>query len=448
MPCSCRRPTPRQDRSVGARRVVELVELGEVSLGPVANGRVEILVGQQLRVDGARMFRPTGLLVRVTETVLEACLGRGALVGVDLEARLEVRDRLGEAIALEVAVSENELEATPPTQRCVVAPEGLQHRWGLVDDLVVATRPVGPQHGLDGPTCLGLDLSGYVVRSTAPRAGPGGEKHPGDTEQSRNDDRDRNSHHEHRRTRTELRKVAGPAGLWGCFRRARGASESMAIEVETKDCTALSDAELAEMADICAETRSSYEAGLLSKQAEAWVLVTLSREGRGLKGFSFCTLERIGGTPSVLIGLASVKRTSRRDGVLRAMMTDQYRRAVLAFPDEDVLVGCRMVDAGGFEAFKALEEIVPRPEHKVTGEERAWGRRLAKRFGIENGGYNDRDFIAAGDGSFPLAFDHESLKPEKFDADVVTFFDGLDHSRGDSLITFGWAMAEQLAKLG
>ena len=54
----------------------------------------------------------------------------------------------------------------------------------------------------------------------------------------------------------------------------------MAIEVTTKDCTQLSDAELAEMADICAEGPSRFEAGLLSKQAEAWVLVSLAREGR------------------------------------------------------------------------------------------------------------------------------------------------------------------------
>ena len=105
--------------------------------------------------------------------------------------------------------------------------------------------------------------------------------------------------------------------------------------------------------------------------------------------------------PCVLIGLASIKRTSKRDTVLRAIMTDQFRRAVLAFPDEDVLVGTRFTNAGGFEAFKSLDDIVPRPDHKATGEERAWGRRLAKRFGIENGGYDDRAFIATGDGVVP-----------------------------------------------
>ena len=221
----------------------------------------------------------------------------------------------------------------------------------------------------------------------------------------------------------------------------------MAIAIETKDCTQLSDAELVEMADICAEGPSSFEIGLLSKQVEAWVLITMARDGRNLRGFSFCTLERIGGTPCVLIGCASIKRTSRRDAALRAMMTDQFRRAVLAFPDEDVLVGTRLVSADGFEAFKNLDDIVPRPGHKASGEERAWGRRLAKRFGIENGSYRDRDFIAAGDGSFPLALDHESLNPDKHPAEVHAFFADVNPGRGDSLIAFGWAMAEDLAKL-
>ena len=218
----------------------------------------------------------------------------------------------------------------------------------------------------------------------------------------------------------------------------------MAIEVETKDCTALSDAELAEMADLCADGPSRYESGLLSKMAEAWVLITQAREAGKLKGFSFCTLERIGGTPSVLIGLASVKRTSKRDAILKAMMADQYRRAVLAFPDEDVLVGMRFIDAGGYEAFRNLEDIVPRPGHKASGEERAWGRRLAKRFGLDD--YDDRAFVAHGDNAYPSCMDHESLKPESFDPEVAAFFANLDRERGDSLIAFGWAMAEFLAK--
>ena len=81
----------------------------------------------------------------------------------------------------------------------------------------------------------------------------------------------------------------------------------------------------------------------------------------------------------------------------------------------------------------------------LEGEERAWGRRLAKRFGIENGNYDDRTFTAVGDGTFPCVLDHGSLKPEGISKDIRAFFEPLDIARGDSLITFGWAMAADLA---
>lgn len=221
----------------------------------------------------------------------------------------------------------------------------------------------------------------------------------------------------------------------------------MAIEIETKDCTALGDAELAEMADLSAQGPSDFEIGVLSKAAESWVLVSLARDNGRLKGFSFSTLERIGGTPSVIIGLAAIQQTSKRDTVLRAIMQDQLRRAVLAFPDEDVLVGTRFVSISGYEAFRALQDIVPRPDYAATGEERAWGRRLAKRFGIESSRYDERSFIVKGDNSYPEALDHESLKPEKLDPGYEQFFAKVNAKRGDALIAFGWAMADDLVKL-
>jgi len=218
----------------------------------------------------------------------------------------------------------------------------------------------------------------------------------------------------------------------------------MSIEVETKDCTAISDAELDEMADISAGGPAAFDVGFLSKQREEWVLITQARDAGRLQGFSFCTLERIGGTPSLLIGLASVKRTAKRESVLRALMSDQYRRAVLAFPDEDVLVGSRLATASGFQALRGLEDIVPRPGHRATGEERAWGRRLAKRFGVE-GRIDDRTFILGGDGQVAGVLDHDALKPEAMDADVAAFFEEVNPERRDSLVAFGWAMAEDLA---
>ncbi|HET6965346.1 MAG TPA: hypothetical protein VFH58_11285 [Acidimicrobiales bacterium] len=218
----------------------------------------------------------------------------------------------------------------------------------------------------------------------------------------------------------------------------------MTLEVETKDCTALSDAELAEMADIVTDGPAGFDIGLLSKQPEAWVLITQVRDVDKLVGFSFCTLERIGGTPCLLWGLASVKRNSKRDQVLKALVSAQFRRAVLAFPDEDVLIGTRFIDAGAFAAFKGLEDICPRPGHKPTGEERAWSRRLAKRFGAE-GRIDDRSFVVTGDGAACGVIDFSAAKPDTIDPEVVALFETLDGDRHDVLIGFGWAMAEELA---
>ena len=96
---------------------------------------------------------------------------------------------------------------------------------------------------------------------------------------------------------------------------------------------------------------------------------------------------------------------------------------------------------------KALDDIVPRPGHKASGEERAWGRRLAKRFRIDTASYEDRAFIVRGGGAQPVLFDHASAKPENISADVAAQLDDLDIPAGDTLIAFGWAMAEDLEKL-
>ncbi|HAM01048.1 MAG TPA: hypothetical protein DCQ30_02290 [Acidimicrobiaceae bacterium] len=218
----------------------------------------------------------------------------------------------------------------------------------------------------------------------------------------------------------------------------------MSFDVGTKDCTALSDAELAEMADLCVDRDPGFDIGFLSKQCEEWVLITHAREGNKLRGYSFSTLERIGGTPSLLIGVACVDRTAKADQTLRLMLADQYRRALLAFPDEDVLVGTRLSSPQGYQAFGGLADVVPRPDHKPTGEERAWGRRLAKRFGAE-GRIDDRTFVLAGDGATTGALDFDGPKVKAPVAGVAALFGAVTAERGDRLVTFGWAMAEDLA---
>ena len=216
----------------------------------------------------------------------------------------------------------------------------------------------------------------------------------------------------------------------------------MSIQVETRDCAALTDADLDEMASM----GGAFDIGVLSKAKEEWVLVGRARMDDKLHGFSFSTLERIGGTPCVLVGLLSVKRTSKRDTVLRGLMGEAFHRALMAFPDEDVVVGSRFVKPDGLEAFKHLDEPIPRPGHRAVGEERAWGRRLARRFGVD-ATYDEQSFVVKSNGQSGF-IDHESLKADKISPELTALFATVVPAKGSSLIAHGWTMAEDLVKLG
>jgi hypothetical protein len=217
----------------------------------------------------------------------------------------------------------------------------------------------------------------------------------------------------------------------------------MGITVSTKDTTALTEAELAEMAALCEGREPKFDTDFLSQQREDWVLVTIAHEGNKLRGYAFCTLERIGGTPSLLVGIMLVDRNAKSDQTLKAILHDQYRRALLAFPDEDVLLGTRLTTPDGYRAFLGLDDVVPRLGYKPTGEDRAWGRRLAKRFGAEKA-IDDKSFVMSTPGGPVGGLDYVAAKgviPEG----AHTFFDGVKPDKGDRLVVFGWAMAESLA---
>ncbi|MEI7653858.1 MAG: hypothetical protein WCJ82_01080 [Actinomycetota bacterium] len=217
----------------------------------------------------------------------------------------------------------------------------------------------------------------------------------------------------------------------------------MALTVTTKDTTALKEAELLEMAALCEGRSPRFDFAFLTEQKEKWVLVTHAREGNKLRGYAYCTLERIGGTPALLIGLALVDRNAKSDQTLKTLLHDQLRRALLAFPDEDVLIGTRLTTPDGFRVFNGLEDIVPREGYRPTGEDRAWGRRLAKRFGSEKS-IDDKTFIMTNVADSVGGLDYVVAKaaiPEG----ASSVFKGVKTDKGDRLIAFGWAMAEALA---
>lgn len=220
----------------------------------------------------------------------------------------------------------------------------------------------------------------------------------------------------------------------------------MALKVGTIDADTLEAEDAQRLVTLCEGTPNPFTAEHIEAASQQdWVLCTLAHDGEELVGAVFSTLERVGGTPAVLLGLASLVQDERQREVFESLMSEIYHRALMAFPDEDVLFGAQFNSVGGFAAYSELSELIPRPDYKPTGEERAWGRRLAKRFGAGASRYNDRAFHAKGKATQAVVFDTALTEGLE---ELEVLFEGHDLANGDTLITHGWISPEKLVVLG
>ena len=216
------------------------------------------------------------------------------------------------------------------------------------------------------------------------------------------------------------------------------------MDVDIRDSASLKPAELDILSQVLREAGSPLEDTILDEQVERFSRLTMVTEDDEVHGFLFGSLERIGGTPCVLWGLGATRNDTAPGPVLNAMTTELYRRAAISFPDEDVLVAGRFAKPTLYALFDDLQEPVPRPGYRASGEDRAWGRRLAKRFGCDDR-YDDRAFRTSGNGRPEPMLDVDlGVEPEPAVAELLAF---LDPTRGDTLIAFGWAPAESLAEV-
>ena len=216
----------------------------------------------------------------------------------------------------------------------------------------------------------------------------------------------------------------------------------MVMAVESRDSVSLKPAELDELGQLVHSIGLPLADEQLDQHVEHFPLVVLTNHEEVLSGFLFGSLERIGGTPCILWGLGAVRKGKSARPALEELVGELYRRAAISFPDEDVLVAGRMAQPAAYALLGGLADVCPRPRYNPNGEERAWGRRLARRFGCD-ARYDDRTFrVAAGGGPEPV-FDTRSVK---MGGKAATEIIGtVDPACGEAVIAYGWAMAEVLA---
>jgi len=214
------------------------------------------------------------------------------------------------------------------------------------------------------------------------------------------------------------------------------------MAIESRDSISLKPAELDELGQFVSGIGLPLTDEQLDTAVEQFPLICLATEDDELQGFLFGSLERIGGTPCILWGLGAVKKGRAARPTLEGLAGELYRRAAISFPDEDVLVAGRVAQPAAYSLLGALSDVCPRPKYSPNGEERAWGRRLARRFGSD-ARYDDRTFkVKKGKLGEPVL---DSRHVKLGGKAAVELVGTLDPAKGEAMIAYGWAMAEQLA---
>ena len=218
------------------------------------------------------------------------------------------------------------------------------------------------------------------------------------------------------------------------------------MQVESRDSVSLKPAELDEFGQLLASNGLPISDEELDKQVEAFPLVVCATLEGTFQGLMLGSLERIGGTPAILWGLGAVRKGKLAGETLKTMTGELTRRAAISFPDEDVLVGTRLAAPSCYVLLQSYANVVPRPGYSPNGEDRAWGRRLAKRYGVEPH-FSDREFKVTVKGRKPPCVPVLDTSPIKATggAKIASLVGPLDATKGQAMIAFGWAVAEELA---
>lgn len=214
------------------------------------------------------------------------------------------------------------------------------------------------------------------------------------------------------------------------------------MQVESRDSISLKPAELDEMSQLLVKVGLPIKDETLDVHIEQFPLITLVSVDDELVGFLFGSLERVGGTPSILWGLGATRKGRQSRAVIEFATAELTRRAAISFPDEDVLVAGRIAHPGAYTLFAKLTDTVPRPSYEPNGEDRAWGRRLARRFSCENR-YDEKTFRIKKSGKPEPVLDASTVNAGG--AKAAAIVGTVNPVKGEALIAFGWVTAGDLA---
>ena len=185
----------------------------------------------------------------------------------------------------------------------------------------------------------------------------------------------------------------------------------------------------------------------LDHQVEQFPLVVLAYTEDDLQGVLLGSLERIGGTPSILWGAGVARKGKDAAATLRTMTSELSRRAAISFPDEDVVVAARIHRPSAYTLLQTLRERGAPARATRRTARTARGAGGSPSASASSGHFDDRSFRVAVKGRKPPCVPVLDASPIKATggAKIVSLVGELDANKGQAMIAFGWAVAEDLA---
>src|SRR5689334_25444943 len=105
------------------------------------------------------------------------------------------------------------------------------------------------------------------------------------------------------------------------------------MNCESRDSVSLKPAELDEFGQLLAAAGVPVSDEELDHQVEQFPLVVVAALDGDVQGFMLGSLERIGGTPSILWGVGAARKGRNAAAALAALTGELARRAAISFPE-------------------------------------------------------------------------------------------------------------------
>jgi hypothetical protein len=207
----------------------------------------------------------------------------------------------------------------------------------------------------------------------------------------------------------------------------------MAYSIQVLDSDSVKINQLNDCYKLTQEESIFFDFEIFTDAQEKFSHLCLTYDDKKLLSFLFCSFDRIGGTPSIILGFSATKTLPNSEEIIQAFLDTLTSKAKISFPDEDILITARVIDASAYSLLNNYREAFPQAKMKLSGEDKARGKRISKWYSMENTYTEEKSIVTASEPqpvTFGSSFSAESSDAKKIIENIKT--------NKDCLIVYSW----------